>query len=121
MIVVFPWPPRELSPNSRPHYMARARATRTYRTACYWEAFAAGIKPNEEIYAEAPIGIHLEFVPPTRRTYDVGNCVAWVKAGLDGLADAMGIDDKWFRLSQNVCDKRIGGMVIVTIQPPESQ
>ena len=94
--------------------MARARATKIYRTACAWEAVAAGIKPNQKQFPDEPVGIHLEFVPPSRRTYDHGNLVAWMKAGLDGLADAMGIDDRHFRLTHSVAD-RVGGMVLVTI------
>ena len=34
----FPWFPRELSPNSRSHYMKKAQAVKAYRELCGWEA-----------------------------------------------------------------------------------
>ena len=44
---------------------------------------------------------------------------AAMKAGLDGLADAMRVDDRKFRTTFDVADQ-IGGMVKVTVKPMES-
>jgi crossover junction endodeoxyribonuclease RusA len=116
MEVTLPWPPRELSPNGRHHWATKARATKKYRAACGWQAIADGVKPNHR--HSGPISVHMVFVPPTRRIRDEGNLVAWMKAGLDGLADALGIDDSEFRLTHELDRVNLGGMVKVSIGTP---
>ena len=42
------------------------------------------------------LNVSLRFVSPDRRARDADNMVASVKAGLDGLADVLGVDDsRW--------------------------
>ena len=36
------------------------------------------------------------FYPPDRRSYDRDNLLARIKSGLDGMCDALGIDDSRF-------------------------
>jgi len=110
MTVTLPWPPRELFPNSRVHWGARARAAKAYRHACWALAKEAGIvAPDSE-----RIHLFVDFVPPDRRRRDVDNCVAAMKSGLDGLADALGVDDSRFVLRPMLCEQ-IGGMVRVRL------
>lgn len=110
--LTLPWPPKELSPNARRHYQALARSKKAYREACAWTAKqqgAARLKPGA-------LSVHLEFVPPDRRPRDWDNMLAAVKSGLDGLADVLGVDDHYWRISFNVADE-VGGMVRVRIEP----
>lgn len=58
--------------------------------------------------------VHLVFVPPDRRNRDADNMLASMKAGLDGMADAMKVDDSKFKVTIDVSDD-IGGMVKVTV------
>lgn len=108
--ITLPWPPVELNPNSRVHYQALARAKKAYRSACGWCVKEQGAPSDLPI----PLPITLEFYPPDRRSYDQDNLLARFKAGMDGLADGLKIDDKHFiptiRLMPN-----IGGMVKVTL------
>jgi crossover junction endodeoxyribonuclease RusA len=108
--ITLPWPPVELNPNSRVHYQALARATKAYREACGWCVREHGIFTDLPI----PLPMVLEFYPPDRREYDRDNLLARFKAGMDGLADGLKIDDKHFvptiRLMPN-----IGGMVKVIL------
>ncbi|MNC70101.1 hypothetical protein D3C75_1208780 [compost metagenome] len=63
----------------------------------------------------------LEFVPPDRRRRDDDNLVAMFKAGRDGLADALGIDDNVFATQIRVSKETIkGGAVHVCIQAQEA-
>lgn len=110
MIFTLPWPPKELSPNARLHHMAKARAKKMYRSACGWTAKQQGAG---RIDAER-LTVHIQFVPPDRRARDVDNMLASIKAGLDGLADVIGVDDRHWRISIEVADE-IGGMVRVRI------
>lgn len=113
MNIVFPWPPADLSPNARVHWAKLARAKKTYRMACFAQAHVQGIKPAQ---AER-VAVHLTFVPPDRRKRDLDNLIASMKAGIDGLADAMRLDDSKFRLTFELDHNAIGGMVRVTVTP----
>jgi len=36
------------------------------------------------------------FYFPTRHRRDLTNCLAWMKSGVDGIADALEVDDQHF-------------------------
>jgi hypothetical protein len=46
--------------------------------------------------------LRIMFHPPDRRKYDWDNLLARMKAGLDGVADGLGVDDSLFRPSIEV-------------------
>ncbi len=108
--VTLPWPPRELSPNWRGHWAAKSKAVKSYRLACYVLAKEAGLA------FDGPGEVHLwiTFNKPSRRAMDQDNMVASLKSGLDGLADALKIDDSRFVLHPLVSDK-IAGTVVVRL------
>lgn len=110
--IILPWPPKELSPNARGHWSVTARAKKAYRLACAWQAKAQGAR---KIDAEA-LHLTLTFYPPTRRAFDLDNALASCKAGLDGLADVLGVDDSRWTLTIAKAGE-IGGMVKVAISP----
>lgn len=111
MKIILPWPPKELSPNARVHWAAKSKAAKAYRHACRVLFMAAGIK--------APPGkivLTLEFVPPTRHSMDDDNLIARFKAGRDGIADALGVDDKHFTTQFWLRSEPVkGGSVIAEI------
>lgn len=90
-MIALPWPPKELSPNARPHHMQKYKASRRYKSECYILAKGKGPEVNGNI----PLLIW--FHPPTNRFPDLDNCLAAIKAGVDGVAEAWGINDKIFR------------------------
>lgn len=101
--VTLPWPPRELSPNFRTRstrWIARVR--KEYRRACAQIAWDAGVQPGRNLRLE-----RIVFHPPTANTPDDDNISSRLKAGRDGLADAMGVDDQTF----NDAPKEIGAVV----------
>jgi crossover junction endodeoxyribonuclease RusA len=113
MIITLPWPKRELSPNSPAHYMVKHKAKKEYRQECAWQAREQGVK--QDWPQAGKIGVHLHFVPPNRTRRDHDNLIASMKAGLDGLADAMGVDDSRFVISSDISED-VGGMVKVTLE-----
>ena len=116
LCVILPWPPRALSPNSRPpHWSVLAKAKRAYRQACYVEAMAAGLRKGTFAPADR-LHVRLVFVPPDRRRRDLDNLIAAMKSGLDGLADALGVDDSRWTLTCAIDEGGIGGMVRVGIE-----
>ena len=113
MNVTLPWPPKDLSPNSRIHWSRRSKAAKAYRRACHVLTLEAGIRGVDW---EGDIHLWIDFYPPDRRHRDDDNIIAAFKAGRDGMADAMGLDDKQFRIHPYVKDE-IGGMVKIRITP----
>lgn len=112
--IILPWPPKELSPNARKHFMAAYRAKKAYREACYWQAVEQGAR---KLDAER-LHVHFEFHKPTKRAMDLDNALARCKAGIDGLADVLGVDDSKWVMSMSFADT-VGGFVRVTIKEAE--
>ena len=112
MIVKLPWPPTGLSPNARNHWSKTMRLKKAYRTERAWQAVAQGLRP---INADR-LHLNITFAPPTRRAFDLDNALARIKAGLDGLADVLKVDDsRWSITIQK--SETIGGFVQIEITP----
>lgn len=89
--VLLPWPARAVHPNSRAHWSRRSRATKRMRRDARALARAA------KLYADGDaVHVTLTFYPPDKQRRDLDGCVASCKPYLDGLADAMGVDDRRF-------------------------
>jgi len=110
MTVTLPWPPRTLHPNARVHWGKLRAAKASYRHACWALAKHAGITCDPE----GKPHVALEFVPPNRHKHDLDGCLSAMKAGLDGLSDAMGCDDSRWTLSLSKSTE-IGGFVKVSV------
>lgn len=114
MHVTLPFPPKELNPNSRLHFMQVARFKKQYRTQCWALAKEAGFNSTSLAGCEKA-EVHLMFYPPDRRHRDMDNMFASMKAGLDGLADALHFNDKGFKVTLDVADDT-GAKVVVEIR-----
>ena len=113
--VTLPWPSKELNPNASIHYMALAKFKAAYRSTCRLLALAAGAQEfGRDWPMKAKQRVHYDFFPPDKRRRDDGNCISSMKSGQDGIADALGVDDQWFRTSYEL-HEQIGGYVKVTI------
>ena len=86
------WPPKELSPNARVHWGARGRATKKYRA----DAHNLALSDNLHMPDADKVRVHLTFHPPSHRRYDADNLMASCKGLLDGLADALKVNDHRF-------------------------
>lgn len=113
MKIMLPWPPTGLSPNARNHWAKTAKLKKQYREACFWQAMEQGARPMQA----AKLHLTLTFYPPTRRAYDLDNALARIKAGLDGLADVLKVDDKHWTLTIQKGEV-VGGFVEVEIDTP---
>jgi crossover junction endodeoxyribonuclease RusA len=106
--LVLPWPYKALSPNARLHWRVTAPFKKMYRDACYVLTKQSGVKVDWD----GDVHVWIDFYPPDRRHRDDDNLVAAFKSGRDGMADALGINDKRFRIHPSV-KSEIGGMVKV--------
>lgn len=112
--LTLPWPPRELSPNARLHWSKVAAAKRKYRAAC-WALTLESCAHFVPKLPDSKLRVHLLFIAPDRRSYDLDGLLSRMKSGLDGVADALKVNDKRFRPSIDISDD-VGGMVKVRIE-----
>lgn len=109
--ISFPWPPAALTPHAKGSPWPKINATKKYRYDAKVLAQLAGVP-------KLP-GARLVFTyHPPRRAGDPHNVHGRVKALIDGIADAMGCDDKGFRCAfpEAFSDPVKGGAVIVEVQ-----
>ena len=111
---VLPWPDRRLSPNARLHWAVLSKYKSQYREQCRLITESAG---KVEI-PEGPMHLLVEFQPPDRRRYDRDNLLSRMKAGLDGMCEALGIDDYRFHtISVRVIAAQKPAQVFVSLLP----
>jgi crossover junction endodeoxyribonuclease RusA len=110
MQVTLPYPPRELSPNSRCHWRAKARIGKDYRRTVFYLCREA----NLSVAFNGKVHIALHFYPPDNRRRDMVTMVASCKFLLDGLAEALKINDERFVIHPALFIKT-GGEVVVKI------
>jgi crossover junction endodeoxyribonuclease RusA len=122
--VVVPWPDGALSPNARHHWRIVADAKRAARAQWHALALQAGGHLLHKVLSAAvaegkKIGVHLDFYPPDKRHHDDANLMYRCKAGIDGLADALGIDDRHFKTSYDLLET-VAGMVRISVSIKEA-
>lgn len=116
MKVELPWPPSAHNPNSRKHWAVKRRAAEKYRQECWALTYQAAKGRKIPDVEPGSIDLYIDFYPPDRGRRDDDNLVAAFKSGRDGLADALGCDDRVFRIHPFLHDEvRRGGVVVVTI------
>ena len=111
MIIQFPWPPKELSPNARVHWARKHRIASEYKEDCGWCLVDSG---ND---VDGPLVIIITFRPPSNRRADLDNMLAAFKYGIDAISDYTGVDDSDFSLVITKGEPIKGGAVEVEIQP----
>lgn len=90
--IKLPWPDRRLFPHAKGHWRWKAGATklaRAYARAVCLEAPRIQTMPDAHIF--------IEYWPKAYRG-DVHNLPGALKAYIDGVADAMGCDDRQFKV-----------------------
>ena len=109
-MLTFPWPPPPLKPNVKTHWATKAKSVKEYKEICFYLTKEQNLPERE--YSE----MHLTFIPPSKRHYDLDNLLASMKAGLDGMAMALNIDDRCFTKITIEKTKEVGGMVKIELR-----
>lgn len=112
-----PWPHWNLHANSSPHRMAKARSVKAARAEAHAEALGAGAASlrGHDAYV-----IKVTFTPPVRpgRGYDLHNLTSQtVKAHIDGIADALNVDDGCCMVRVDHASREGAGHVEFTVIP----
>jgi len=91
-VINLPWPHRDLSSNARVHPLQLHRRKKAAKVVAGWAAMAA---PRPCFPDAGDVRLVVTFEPPSRRI-DRQNMPHLVKAYIDGLAEAWGINDNRF-------------------------
>jgi crossover junction endodeoxyribonuclease RusA len=95
MKIELAFPPKGLFPNRAmgSHWTKTREAKTAYKEECHWLT-----KQQMKNWAptDAHVRVTIRFVMPDKRRRDTDNCLAAAKSGLDGMADALGINDQQF-------------------------
>ena len=112
--IVLPWPSRDLHPNARVHWAVKRKAAKRAREGGFLAAVVAGARFAE--YRPGRLQVWIDGYPPDHRRRDADGLLSALKPALDGIADAMGTDDKWFVPHPFVRDEVVrGGEVRIRI------
>ena len=120
MIIELPWPHKWLSPNARKHWAAvapvkaRAKADAHLLTQV---AMRSNSLSKAHFDGEGRIPMQIRFYPPDKRHRDDDNMIGSIKAARDGIADALGANDRRFNPHYFFCDPVKGGRVEVELAP----
>lgn len=90
------WPAKALSPNARVHYMEHARHKKAAHATAYWATLAAISPAKFPHEGERVAFVITAYPPPDGQARDDDNLIASCKAMRDGIAKALGVDDKYF-------------------------
>lgn len=112
------WPAKALSPNyrSRSHW-PKTNATAAAVKEAYW-ATKAAMGPGSFKHHGERLRFLITAYPPTRAARDDDNMTASCKPLRDGIARALGIDDKYFDQRLQWGEPAKGGRIVVTISSP---
>lgn len=109
--IIMPWPESPLWPNSRKHRVDVAKIRKPQRALAYGLACEKGF--HRLNVPSGVVKVSLFFCPPTARSFDLDNATAAMKGALDGLADALKLDDRWFQPVPFRGEKcRDGGVIV---------
>jgi crossover junction endodeoxyribonuclease RusA len=94
MKLVLPFPDSRLNPNRRVHFHLKSKIVAAHKELAYFKA-----KPLSFIHIipEGKIPLRIIFHAPDRRGRDLDNLLSSCKSFLDGVALALGVNDKNFR------------------------
>jgi len=97
LTIILPWPDMSLMPNRKngKHWGSTQTAKVRARQDGYFGAKQAAATKALNFPEKIPLSI--DFIGPDRRPRDIDNLLACIKPQLDGIAQALGVDDKRFR------------------------
>lgn len=112
--IELPWPGRPLWANHRGSLREKITAPKAARREAWGLALEAGLRGG---MMKRPF-LRFQFHPPTARLPDLQNMPHTQKAAIDGISDALGMDDKHFLCvwPMAFAEPVKGGKVVVTIE-----
>lgn len=109
-----PFPPSSLSGHNNGAWYNRDKIVATYRAEAFHLTRNAKAKQGFTVPPTGDIAISFLFCPPDNRS-DRTNFAGRMKAQIDGIAEALGVNDKRFLPSYQFADPCKPGRVVVTL------
>lgn len=95
LIVQLTLPPKELSPNARTHWARKARAAKKYKAQAHVSTMVMHAEGADWSRAK----VRVKMWNRTKHRWDGDNLLSAMKSAFDGIAEALGVDDKeWTHL-----------------------
>jgi crossover junction endodeoxyribonuclease RusA len=121
LTVQLPWPDPKLNPNQSKgmHWAGTSALRKKARNDAFWltrGAMLQNLLEAKALPAGQDVPVTITFVQPDKRRRDRDNLLASTKSALDGLAEAIGVDDSQFEpltIRRQYGDKP--GCVLVTV------
>ena len=113
--ITLPWPDGRLAGHANGSRWPRIKATKIYRTAAW------SLTKEAKVPRAPTAALSVSYHPPTGRggKPDVQNMPGRCKPLIDGIADAMGCDDRRFRVRypDHFSEPVKGGAVVIEVTP----
>ena len=110
-MIALPYPDKALWPNGRAHWAVKAREAKKLRADAAWATKAASIR-----IGDSPIPLHITVKPKRYGPVpDADNIIAAAKHAIDGIADALGINDRHFAAPTVTISPERTGQFIITV------
>jgi crossover junction endodeoxyribonuclease RusA len=95
ILLQLPYPHKALWPNGRAHWGAKAKQVKDHRTWAFMAAKAASPTCFQSNGERIPVRLIVS-AKPKGPLPDKDNCLAAAKSYLDGIAEALGVNDNLF-------------------------
>lgn len=116
LLIELAWPAKGLSPNARIHRMVKHRCAKAAKKEAGWATKLA--RPFDWGH-DGPFAVHVTAYPPKHwSTADKDNFIARLKYHFDGIAEALGVNDRQFEApTVKWAENTERGKVVVSIRP----
>jgi crossover junction endodeoxyribonuclease RusA len=120
LLIELSWPAKELSPNVSVHHMVLSRFRKAAKTEAGW---ATKMVRPFTWGSDGPFEILVRAYPPEAwRTGDDDNLIARLKSHFDGIAEALGVNDRQFkRPIVEWCDRTRNGKIVIRVKPVSTE
>lgn len=118
LIITLPWPDKRLAPNrSAGRVWQSTRGIKDdAREFAFFETRGALMGQVEKFKPAGSVPLVLTFCPPDKRRRDLDGLLSASKHALDGIAQAIGIDDSQFNpVTLRRSQPAKGGMLVVEV------
>lgn len=96
LTVCLPIPDRCLSPNARSHWAVRSKAAKRQHAVAFFDTVEVLEMPGVTFQPAETNGVRCRWFFRDRRRRDADNLLASMKHAFDGIAEALGVDDRTF-------------------------
>lgn len=111
LTITLAWPDSLLSPNRVANWRKKATARKAARARASI-ATRAGVGTLGAMPPDASLEVALTFCPPDKRKRDMDNVLSSLKSAIDGMADALSVNDSLFVYRMAWGDVVPGGRVV---------